>query len=170
MKLPFLEEERFGSYCGYNRLIDQFFWIECLKGEVADKGFGGCTKGSQAPSGTIVVKFSADKQVAVVALVPNPNRYSKVKLTCSDVTTTNIYTVSLILNSLALYIAARHSNIWCNGNYTCLIRLVRWIELQKSAKIAATTDSPVTEMKQTQVVIVSTAATSKATCSWEALA
>ena len=42
------------------------------------------------------------------------------------------------------------------------------VKLQNTFKITATTDTPVTESKQTQVIIVSTGAAT-VTCSWEAL-
>ncbi len=43
-------------------------------------------------------------------------------------------------------------------------------ELQKTAKIAKATDTPVTESKETQIFVVSNAAGDKFKCSWESSA
>ncbi|XP_046454567.1 uncharacterized protein LOC124202294 [Daphnia pulex] len=104
---------------------------ECIKTDVATNGYAGCTKGSRAPSGTIIAEFGVADQVGIVALVPNAKRYSKLKITCADVTAANVYTTT--------------------------------------SKITAPADTPVTETKQTQVVMVSTGAAT-VTCSWEASA
>jgi hypothetical protein len=63
-----------------------FFFVECLIADSGKNGLGGCTKGSQAASGNIDLKFTDAKQGVVIALVPNPRRYSKVKITCSEIT------------------------------------------------------------------------------------
>ena len=60
-------------------------YIECILDEAADTGLKSCTLGSQAASGNIDLKFTAAKQGVIIALVPTPN-YSKVKITCSEIT------------------------------------------------------------------------------------
>ncbi|XP_046454562.1 uncharacterized protein LOC124202292 [Daphnia pulex] len=103
---------------------------ECVITDSGKNGLGGCTKGSQAASGNIDLKFTAANQGVVIALVPNPKRYSKVKITCSEITAgVKAFT--------------------------------------KTAKIAATTDTPVTELKQTQILVVSAADKDVFKCSWE---
>nr|CAH0109216.1 unnamed protein product [Daphnia galeata] len=105
---------------------------ECILDKAADTGLKGCTLGSQAASGNIDLKFTAAKQGVIIALVP-PSNYSKVKITCSEITTgVKAFT--------------------------------------KTAKISLTTDTPVTETKQTQVFVVSAAANNVFKCSWEASA
>ncbi|XP_046656941.1 uncharacterized protein LOC124350012 [Daphnia pulicaria] len=103
---------------------------ECLIADSGKNGLGGCTKGSQAASGNIDLKFTAAKQGVVIALVPNPRRYSKVKITCSEITD-------------------------------------KVMAFTKTAKIAATKDTPVTELKQTQILVVSAADKDVFKCSWE---
>jgi hypothetical protein len=74
-----------------------FFFVECLIADSGKNGLGGCTKGSQAASGNIDLKFTDAKQGVVIALVPNPRRYSKVKITCSEITAgVTAFTVSRI--------------------------------------------------------------------------
>jgi hypothetical protein len=69
-------------------------FIECILDKAADTGLKGCTLGSQAASGNIDLKFTAAKQGVIIALVPPPN-YSKVKITCSEITTgVKAFTVS----------------------------------------------------------------------------
>jgi hypothetical protein len=74
--------------------------VECLLAGVPDNGYGGCTKGSRAASGNIVVTFTAADQVAVVALVPNQKLFSKIKITCSELDACTLFTVSLEFNHL----------------------------------------------------------------------
>ncbi|XP_046656940.1 uncharacterized protein LOC124350011 [Daphnia pulicaria] len=57
---------------------------ECLIADSAKNGFNGCTKASHSASGTIDLTFSEAKQGVVIALVPNPRYYSKLKITCSE--------------------------------------------------------------------------------------
>jgi hypothetical protein len=76
--------------------FDSFSCAECLIADSAKNGFNGCTKASHSASGTIDLTFSEAKQGVVIALVPNPRYYSKLKITCSEMSDKVMaFTVSL---------------------------------------------------------------------------
>ena len=61
---------------------------------IANDGLGPCKYATQAEQGTITLKFAAKDQGAFIAITANSQWNTRVKLTCTDITTVALFTVS----------------------------------------------------------------------------
>lgn len=76
--------------------------IECIITVPADPavpqiitdGLGPCKYATQAEQGTITIRFAAANQAAFIAITANSQRNTRVKLTCTNIAGTNLFTVS----------------------------------------------------------------------------
>lgn len=75
-----------------------FFAItECLASQISVDGLGPCKRATRANFGSIVLRFSSSNQVAVIGIMANAPKSTKVKLICTSLVGVTMFTVSLFL-------------------------------------------------------------------------
>lgn len=62
--------------------------------QITIDGLGPCKYATQAEQGTIRITFSAANQAAFIAITANSQKNTRVRLTCTNIAGTNLFTVS----------------------------------------------------------------------------
>ncbi|KAI9563750.1 hypothetical protein GHT06_011214 [Daphnia sinensis] len=65
---------------------------QCLLDNIAADGLGPCKVATQAEQGSINIVFPTAGQTAIIGIVANSQRHTRIKLTCSEMSFINVFT------------------------------------------------------------------------------